>query len=360
MINAIRNLIFIKKTFFFVILILFIYSKISFSSEIYESFFYHIEIKTNNASNTKNEEIKKIKIKSLYNIIDKILDDNNKNIFKKKFNYSIDFDKIFKNMIIENEIITKNKYIADVRINFQKKDLVSLLRNYNINYTDNISNPYLIVTSYTSIFTNFGLSKKNNFYIRMLNTVINDTDYLIRYKLPKLNANDRFMLSYKDILNLNLDSLDKISKKYNNIDLLISNIEESNQQVIINNYVFDSSKKKIFIIDSLNIENKDLIVNKLFFSFNEWWKKNNEIDNFNLNKVSCKIQSKSFSNLNYIRSEIKDLSQLKSITTKIIEYNNNEVSIEYFGSFDLLKSNLLKFNINIYKEKNNCLIGILN
>jgi len=157
MIKAIKNLNFIRISYFILILIL--YPKFSFSYEIYDSYFHHIEIDTNNALNTKNKEIKKIKNKSLIIIIEKILDDNNKKIFKRKFNYSEDFNKIFKNMIIENEVITKDKYIADIKINFQKKDLISLLRSFKLYYSDNISDEYLFISSYTSNFSNFGLIK---------------------------------------------------------------------------------------------------------------------------------------------------------------------------------------------------------
>ena len=357
MINAIKKLNFKKISYFFIILIIFSYSKFSISDEIYDSYFHHIEIDTNNALNTKNKEIKKIKNKSLIHIIDKILDDNNKKIFKRKFNYSNDFDKIFKNMIIENEVITKDKYIADIKINFQKKDLISLLRSFKLNYSDNISDQYLLISSYTSNFINFGLSKKNILYLLMENDYMHKEDYLIKFKLPKLNANDRFIASYKNIINKNINSFYNISKKYNNSDILIININENNKKITITNYLFNFSTKKILFINKVDIQNKKFMINKLFFLFNEWWKKNNKVNNIILNNLLCRIQSNQFSDLIYIKSEIKKLSQFKSIITKNIEYNYNEEFIEYFGAFQLLKKNLLRSKIIINKEDYKCVIS---
>jgi len=70
------------------------------------------------------------------------------------------------------------------------------------------------------------------------------------------------------------------------------------------------------------------MINEILNSLNEWWKKNNQVNNIILNNLLCTIQSNKFSDLNYIRSKIKELSQFKSITTKSIELNNNN---EFIG-----------------------------
>ena len=54
-------------------------SSTSFCKNIYDTDFHHIEIKTNDATKTKLEEIEKIKIKSLISILDKILTTENIN-----------------------------------------------------------------------------------------------------------------------------------------------------------------------------------------------------------------------------------------------------------------------------------------
>tara|TARA_B100002003_G_scaffold177550_1_gene165424 strand:- start:204 stop:470 length:267 start_codon:yes stop_codon:yes gene_type:complete len=59
-------------------------SSTSFCGNIYATDFYHIEIKTNNATKTKLEEIEKIKIKSFISILDKILTIEDINYLIKK------------------------------------------------------------------------------------------------------------------------------------------------------------------------------------------------------------------------------------------------------------------------------------
>ena len=69
-----------------------------------------------------------------------------------------------KNIIIENELITNNKYIADIKINFDKKQIINFLRNNKINYTDIVSKNFLIVSTFDEKFTKSGLTTENIFY----------------------------------------------------------------------------------------------------------------------------------------------------------------------------------------------------
>ena len=59
-------------------------SNASFCKNIYATDFHHIEIKTNDATKTKFEEIEKIKIESFISILDKILTTENINYLIKK------------------------------------------------------------------------------------------------------------------------------------------------------------------------------------------------------------------------------------------------------------------------------------
>ena len=152
----------IKIIIFFVFTVFISYS--SFSKNIYETDFHHIEITTNDASKTKLEEIDKIIIKSFLNILDQILLTEDFNYLIQETLYEGFIDTTLQNIIIENELITNNKYIADIKINFRKKDIISLIRNNSLNYSDISSNPFLLLSTYNEEFTTYGLSKKNIFY----------------------------------------------------------------------------------------------------------------------------------------------------------------------------------------------------
>ena len=63
---------------------------------VYDTDFYHIEIITNNASETKTNEINRIKISSFENILDKILIQDDKNYILENIEYKNHLEKAIK------------------------------------------------------------------------------------------------------------------------------------------------------------------------------------------------------------------------------------------------------------------------
>ena len=190
--------------------------------------------------------------------------------------------------------------------------------------------------------------------------IISDLKIKVRQNGEREVISKKGIAPYKNIINANLDSLYDIAKKYNNSNIIITNINENNTKITTTNYFFNFSTKKILLINRIDIKNNKFMINEIFYSLNEWWKKNNQVNNIILNKLLCTIQSNRFSDLNYIRSKIKELSQFKSIVTKSIEFNNNNELIEFFGDFNLLKQSLLRSKIAIKKEGDKCVILKIN
>ena len=107
-----------KITGIIVVALILSISNASFCKNIFATDFHHIEIKTNDANKTKFEETEKIKIKSFISILDKILTTENINYLITKNQYQKYLSNFVQNIIIENELITNEKYIADIKINF--------------------------------------------------------------------------------------------------------------------------------------------------------------------------------------------------------------------------------------------------
>ena len=183
-------------------IILLMLSNTASSKTLFKSDFIKIEIKTNNAYEAKLNSIEEIKIKSLLTIINNILDKHNKRAFAKLLNNNNFINELVQNIIIENEIITNQKYIAEIKVNYNKRKIINTLRNNKINYSDIIPPPYLFVSSYNREFINIGL-EKNNIFFNQFKDSINANNYLLSYSFPKLDPNDRYILSY-----------DKIPKRY--------------------------------------------------------------------------------------------------------------------------------------------------
>ena len=76
----------------------------------------------------------------------------NKINLKRLLEKKIIYNNLIKNIIIENEIITNEKYIANIKVNFNIQKFLNLLRNNKINYTDLESQPFLIISLYSFTF----------------------------------------------------------------------------------------------------------------------------------------------------------------------------------------------------------------
>ncbi len=330
-------------------------SSTSFCKNIYTTDFHHIEIKTNDATKTKLEEIEKIKIKSFISILDKILTTEDINYLIKKNQHQKYLGNFVKNIIIENEFITNEKYIADIKINFNKKDIIHFLRSSKLNYTDMSSEPILILSSYDEELITYGLTEKNIFYdIDKLALEINNK--LLNIKIPELNPNDRFITSYKSIINNDITSLSKIANKYNVNDIFIINIKKiKKDELNIKIEYYSYQTEKVLFVGVLNLYDVNELHNYIISHLNDWWIKNHLIDNNIINIVTCSINSQNYSDLIDIKDKIKNLSQFKSIKTMMISYNNNIEKIEFYGDYSIFTESLLLNNIEI-KTNDKCSI----
>ena len=329
-----------------VVLTLFI-SNTSFCNDIYKSDFYHIEIITNDATKSKFEEIEKIKIKSFIAILNKILTTENINYLIRNIQYQEYLSNFVQNIIIENELITNEKYITDIKINFNREDIINFLRNNKLNYTDISSEPFLILSSYNEEFITYGLTEKNIFY-DIDKLVLEFKNKLLNIKIPDLNANDRFILSYKNLINNDPISYSKIANKYNVKDIFIINIKNTiNEEFNIQIKYYSNKTEKFYFLGVLNLNDVKELHNDIFSYLNDWWKKNHLIDNNIINLVTCSINTHNYSDLIVIKDKIKNLSQFKSIKTMVISYNNNIEKIEFYGDYSSFVESLLLNNIEI-------------
>ncbi len=335
-----------KTNIIIAVLILF-FSSTSFSGNIYATDFYHIEVKTNDATKTKLEEIEKIKIKSFLSILNKILTIEDINYLIKKDQHQKYLGDFVQNIIIENELITNEKYIADIKINFYKKDIIYFLRTNKLNYTDISSEPILILSSYNEKFITYGLTEKNIFY-DIDKLILEFKNILLNIRMPDLNPNDRFIISYKNIINNDIASLSKIANKYDVSDILIINIKKiKNDELDIKIDYYSSQTEKVLFVGALNLYDVNTLHNYIISYLSNWWKKNHLIDNNIINLVTCSINSLNYSDLIDIKDKIENLSQFKSIKTISISYNNNIEKIEFYGDYSIFAESLLLNNIEI-------------
>ena len=279
----------------------FFYSSVILSNDIYETNFHKIEITNENISIAKVREINKIKIISIENIFDKILTKSEKNKLKRLDNLDQSLEYLIKNIIIENEFISKNIYKADIKINYDKDKIINLFRSNKINYSDIQSPIFLIVATEEKALTYNGLSINNSFY----NYDINIENNLVQFILPDLSPNDRFITPYNKIVNMDLASLSKLSNKYQSNHILLIYLKHQDNIIVLDLNLFSLKEKNITFIKKLNFPILSDYHPKLYEFINNWWKINNLIDNSEINQIMCEIQNENIEELYTKTSNIR-------------------------------------------------------
>ena len=332
---------------------------------IFNSNFFYIEVKTSNPSETKKESINNVKNISLLQLTNKILDKNSRKKFSKIIGKNTTSDQFIKNIIIENEIITDEKYIAKIKINFDKQKIINFLRNNKINYTDLNSESFLIVSSYNINFINIGLDKKKSFNNYLENN-INYSDELIKFFYPNLDHNDRYILPYSKIISEDIKAFDLILNKYNLNQLIYISILESSIKNQINAHIKVYDINGFHYLGTVNINNNDFetlfqmfqhLSDEVLFYTSEWWKNKYQINNSKHNLIECKIATESFEELIKIKSKLDNLTQIKFVNTKNIQLNNNIIELFFYGDLHILLKALTEYQI-LHNNVNGCILNV--
>lgn len=332
-----------KKNILIVLICLFGSTKIYASNQIYDTEFYNIEINDELILDAKDREIDKIKLKSINSLFDKILTNKIKKKLLRSINITNELDKLILNIIIENEFISEKKYQADIKINFDYKEIIFLLRKYEINYTDIDSPNFLLIVSEKSELSLEGLSLNNSFYKN--NNIRNYQ--LINFIFPDLSSNDRFILPYEKIINYNKDSFGEIANKYMIGKIFIINVVSEGKNLFFEVSLYDHLDKSISYINNINFSDKKNYQYQIINYLNNWWKINNQINNSIINQLTCQFKYLHIDELIQTNSIINSLSQIKNNTVAKIEYLNNYNVISFYGDINNLISKLSNYNITM-------------
>ena len=340
------------------VIVCFLFSNISYANDkIYETFFHKIEITDKDFTQSKIKKIEEIKSISLENILHRILTDHNFKKLNRLIDIDIEKNYLIKNILIENEFISLNKYSADVKINYDKDEIIKMLRKYKINYTDFQSPNFLLIVGEKDNIYNIGLSHNNNFYKHT-----NLSNYgLLNFIYPDLSLNDRYILPYNKIIKKDLDSFINIASKYNVDFIFLILLIKDNHDLYLELNLFSFLNKSFDKIENIKIKLNDNYHQIIFDTLNNWWKTNNTINNQKITKKNCYIKNANIYELNYINNLISDISQVKSnkLITINLGFNLNE--IVYYGDFSILSDKLLNHKIKIKIENNaECIISSIN
>ncbi len=350
----IKNKINIYLYFFF---LLFILVFIKFSTTIVFADNYtvkNIKIKEQYDMNfNKDEVIKKGFEKGFKTLIFRIVESKDKNLFKNVPSNKI--NSLIDNFSITNEKFVDNNYEVDFEVKFDKKKLLSFIREKNVissvpKDTDVLFIPILIDTQSNEI----KFFDQNYFYNNWNN--VNKNYFLLNYNLPDENI-ENFRLFQRLKNNIENNDLSEITNKYNfeNIFIVVFYKNKKNLQ-IFSKINFSNSNFK-FNLDQKNInyeDNKllDQIILNLKNLYEDKWKLINKINT----SISIPIKI-SVKNSNFIISEKLEniLNQSDFVYEYEIEKMNSEeiiYKITYNNNPEKFLNTLKVNNININSSSN--------
>ena len=341
--------------FIFIFFILFFTKNLLSLENIYETKFYDVEISNEIINDSKIREIDRIKKLSFFNLSNKILSRREYNKLEKIIKSNDEINYLIKSILIDDEFSSSNKYKAKIKVNFDTNEIVRFLRDNKINYTDLSSPKFLVLVAESTKISQTGISKDNSFYDDILPSNYN----LINFIYPELSTNDRFIISYEKIINKHIESLNKISLKYeiNNVLIILLKLKKNNYEIDIS--VYSKLDDMIINIANLDLPSDDSFIEPVFSELDNWWKENNFIDNSIINTLYCRIKSSNIKESQYINDMINSISQIKSNNLVEIKLNANTNEIVFFGNLNNLLYKLLDKKINLYFNSNKiCNISI--
>ncbi len=342
----VKNKINIYLYFFFLLFIL-VFIKFSTAIVLADNYIIkNIKIEEQYDINfNKDKVINKGFEKGFKTLIFKIVESKDKKLFKDIPNSKI--SSLIDNFSITNEKFVNNNYEVDFEVKFDKKKLLSFIREKNVissvpKDTDVLFIPILIDTQSNEI----KFFDQNYFYNNWNN--VNKDYFLLNYNLPDENIeNFRFFQRIKN--NIENNDLSEITNKYNfeNIFVIIFYKNKKNLQIFSkisfsnSNFKFNLNKNNINYEDNKTL---DQIILNLKNLYEDKWKLINKIN------TSITIPVKiSIKNTNFITSD--KLENILNQSDFVYEYEIEKMNSEEIIYKIIYNNNPEKF-LNTLKANN--------
>jgi len=313
-----------KKYFIFIFIVLL--SNSAFCQSFFDTDFYEINFISNNVDNDKQKKIKEIKFKSIKKIFNNILIKDDYDTFNRNLNEDL-INSFIKNIIFEDEKIINNNYYSKIKINFDVKKIIQYLRNNKLPYVEYYPNNFLLIIFENKKLTKNLFSKKNSYY----KYLINNNLYLDFFNLPNFDVNDKYLLNFSDIEDLNLNKINKFMNKYSNSNAVIVTSNQTDNKIKYTSYIYSRNNLTYlgdFYQDTYDYE---LFFKKLKNDVLSQWKIENSMQNITLNNFLCEINYYNLLELKQIRLNISNVSLIDELKLKKISYQSNIYEISYYG-----------------------------
>ena len=290
---------------------------------------------------------------SFFNLISMITTsgdrDRIKNIPLKELKGMID------SFTISDEKFINNEYFANLETTFNKKKVLIFLEKKNIFPSIPVRNKVLLIPILVDVELDKIYLFTNNIFYQKWN---NDKKkyHLLDYLLPSEDIED--LKNIQQAINYieNYDFTNLI-KKYDLEDYIVSIIFKEISEVKVlskinlkNSLKLDNQTfKKVDLSDEKNFE---IILNNLKTTYENYWKKNNEINTSIKLPLTISINSKEYSKILELEKMLNNIDLISNFY--ILKFDNKDIhyKIIYNGSPKTFLSDMNKGNIELIIENN--------
>tara|TARA_Y100001958_G_C21183647_1_gene513109 strand:- start:276 stop:1349 length:1074 start_codon:yes stop_codon:yes gene_type:complete len=336
-------------------------------------FFIYLLIFSTNNVYANTYKIENIDISEEYNSNfnkDSIIDKAFKRAFKiliSKITISKDYKlaenqnlKLIKSFVesfsIVNEKFENNKYFGVFEINFNKKKILSFLRNKNIFHSRMIEKSILFIPVFVNLEKdNLLLFNENPFYRNWNNQEKNY--FLLKYILQNEDLDDYKLI--KDRINFieNYDFKEIISKYELNENYIIFIVFQDNENFKTFSKFNINSIEKNFKeeFEPFEFENQkkiDELIKFMKIRYDDEWKKINLINSSIKLNIILEIGSKNILLIEKIEKILKEIELVEDFN--IINFNNNLTTYSVLSNStpDKLINEFKKFNLSVDNKNN--------
>ena len=275
--------------------------------------------------------------------------DKLKNISLKELKGMID------SFTISNEQFINYEYFAKLEVTFNKKDILAFLEKNNIFPSIAKKNTILLVPLLVDVASNSIYLFTDNIFYQNWNSV-NKEYHLLKYILPSEDIEDL------NIIQKNLNSIEdydfiNLIEKYDLQDYIISIIFKNNDEIkVLSKINFKNTFKvdnKIFReIDLKDQKNFETVLNILKTTYENYWKKNNEINTSIKLPLTVSINSKEYSKILDLENTLNKLDLVSDFY--ILKFDNKNIffKIIYNGSPKTFLNDMSNKKFNLEKKNN--------
>jgi hypothetical protein len=290
---------------------------------------------------------------AFYNLISMITTTDDKNKIKgtslKEVKGMID------SFTISDEKFINDEYFAKLEVTFNKKDILVFLENKNIFPSIPIRNKILLIPILVDLETEDIYLFNNNVFYQKWN-LSKKNYHLLDYMLPSEDLEDL------NIIQKNFDKIEDYNfidliKKYDVEDYIITIIFKNkdklkilskinlNNSFKINNKIFEKKDLK-------NDKNFQIVLNELKTTYENYWKKNNEINTSIKLPLTISINSQKYLKIQALEQTLDSLDLISNYYILKLDNENIFFRIIYNGSPKTFLNDMSKKNFDLTIENN--------